>query len=213
MPLACSTDIFRMDSSPSTPADYEPLVLSGGQLLELAAARKACGKVRRAVRVAALSGWAIALFAGGTLIVGLSTRAGTWMGLLMIITAFIELRARSRLQRLDPSAARTLGYNQLVLGFLIVMYAGWNLDAIILASPQPLSISFLSSDMTFRFAPNTAPFVQNVRLLLYGSMAVIALLTQGTAAWYYFSRDKWIREYISQTPAWILQVQRAGVGL
>ena len=135
------------------------------------------------------------------------------MGLLMIITAFIEFRARTRLRHLDPSAARTLGYNQLVLGLLIVMYAGWNLDAAILASSKPLSIDLFSSDMTLRFAPNTPPFVQNLRLLLYGAMAIIALLTQGTAAWYYFSRDKWIREYISQTPAWILQVQRAGVGL
>ena len=211
---AGSTDAFRMDSlSPPAPTAVEPLVLSGAQLLELAAARSACRRVRRAVGVAALSGWTMALFAGLTLIIGLSTISATWMGLAMTITAFVELRARERLRRLDHTAARTLGLNQAVLGFLIVMYAAWNIDAIILASPQPLAFHFTAGDTTFHFAPNNAVFLREFTLLLYCAMAVVAILTQGTTAWYYFSRDKWIREYVSRTPGWILQIQRAGVGL
>lgn len=182
-------------------------------MLELAAARKSCRKVRRAVGVAALSGWTIALFAGITLIVGLSTISATWMGLAMIITAFVEFKARERLRRLDSSAARTLGYNQVVLGLLILFYAAWNVDSIIVASPGPLTINFSAGDAAFHFEPNNAVYIRQFSLLLYGAMGIIAVLTQGTTAWYYFSRDKWIREYVSRTPSWILQIQRAGVGL
>jgi hypothetical protein len=181
-------------------------------MLELAAARRACGKIRRAVYVAAISGWTLALFAGMTLLVGISTRAVPWIGLLMIIAAFIELRARTRLRRLDPSAARTLGCNQVVLGFLIILYAAWNIDRLILSTPQPISIDLLN-DLSFRFRPNSEFVFRNLGFLLYSSMAVIALLTQGMTACYYFSREKWIRKYISGAPAWILQIQRAGVGI
>ncbi len=214
MAHATSSDAMRMDSLSLSPRDaVDPLVLTGEQMLELAAVRKACRRVRRAVHVAALSGWTIALFAAVTLIAGLSTISATWMGLAMIITAFVELRARERLRRLDPSAARTLGYNQVVLGLLLVLYAAWNIDTLIVASPGPLTINFSAGDTAFHFEPNNAVFIRQFTLMLYGAMAIVAVLTQGSTAWYYFSRDKWIREYVSRTPSWILQIQRAGVGL
>jgi len=208
------TDVSRMAPLSSTPSDdKESLVLSGGQMLELAAARKACRKVRRAVRVATLSGWMIALFAAATLIFGFAAHAAIWMGLAMTIAAFVELRASGRLRRLDFSAARTLAANQAVLGLLLAIYAAWNIDAIIVATPGPVSMDLLVNGTAFHFVPNNPIFIRQFSLLLYGSMALTALLTQGTTAWYYLSREKWIRDYVSRTPGWILQIQRVGVGL
>lgn len=186
------------------------VAINGSQMLELAAARRACSKVTRAVRVAALSGWTIAIFAGIIFFTDISNTNGTWMGLLMTMAAFVEFRARERLRRLETSAARTLGFNQIVLGLLVLLYAGWNIRGQIIASPQLMNLQFLLDGLR-NYSPGNVRFGREFDVLLYGSMAILALLTQSIAAWYCFSREKWIREYVSFAPRWIVQLQQAGV--
>jgi hypothetical protein len=188
----------------------QSISLSGTRLLEYTASRRACSKVTRAVRVAAISGWAIAICAGVVMIAGISTSDATWMGLLMTIAAFIEFRARERLRRLETSAARTLGCNQLVLGLLIVLYAAWNINSLKPTSSGPIDLHFMFEQASLRFLSGHVPSGREFNLVLYGLLGIIATLTQGTAAWYCFSREKWIREYVSFAPGWIVQMQRAG---
>jgi hypothetical protein len=188
--------------------------LSGAKLLEFTAARRACSKVTRAVRLAAISGWTIAIFAGIVLIAGISTTNATWMGLLMIIAALVEFRARNRLRRLETSAARTLGYNQLVLGLLIVLYAAWHINDLILGSRGPIDLHSLLAGTLRQFSSGHLSHFSldtGSNLLLYGLLGIVALLTQGAAAWYCFSRERWIREYVSFAPSWIVKMQQSGV--
>jgi hypothetical protein len=185
--------------------------LSGAKLLEFTAARRACSKVTRAVRLAAISGWTIAIFAGLVLIAGISTTNATWMGLLMIIAAMVEFRARNRLRRLETSAARTLGYNQLVLGLLIVLYAAWHMNDLILGSRGSINLHSLLASTAHQFSSGRFSLDRGTNLLLYGLLGIVALLTQGLAAWYCFSREKWIREYVSFAPSWIVKMQQSGV--
>jgi hypothetical protein len=185
--------------------------LSGAKLLEFTAARRACSKVTRAVRLAAISGWTIAIFAGLVLIAGISTTNATWMGLLMIIAAMVEFRARNRLRRLETSAARTLGCNQIALGLLVVVYAGWHINDLLLVSPRPISFHSLLQGTALQFSSGHWSMDRGTNLLLYGLLGIVALLTQGAAAWYCFSRERWIREYVSFAPSWIVKMQQAGV--
>jgi hypothetical protein len=200
-----------MDSFPADTSPSGPLVLTNDQMHQLAAARDACLPVSRAVRVASMSGWTMVVFAGLTLIAGLSMVSAIWMGLAMTITAMVELRACRRLRRLDPSATSTLAYNQLVLAFLIVLYALWKVDGVISAAPAVAKVSINIDGPASRFLQGNPIFLRDAQLFGYVAMAGIALLTQGTTAWYYFSRNKWLKQYVSSTPEWILQIQRAGV--
>jgi hypothetical protein len=49
-----------------------------------------------------------------------------------------------------------------------------------------------------------------IMLLLYGSLIVAAAVEAGMA-WYYYSRGRYLREYLARTPTWILNMQKAGM--
>jgi mannose/fructose/N-acetylgalactosamine-specific phosphotransferase system component IIC len=46
--------------------------------------------------------------------------------------------------------------------------------------------------------------------ILYSSLIAVAIFAQGGTALYYFSRQKYLQRYVQETPAWILEMQRAG---
>jgi hypothetical protein len=211
MELPNSTDVESMSPFSQPYMGSQCVPLSGVKLLEFTAARRACSKVTGAVRLAAISGWTIAIFAGIVLFTGISTTDATWMGLLMTMAAMVEFRARDRLRRLETSAARTLGWNQLALGLVIVLYAAWNIDGQIQLSPGPIQFDSLLQKTSMQFSAGHLPLGRDFNLLLYSALGVIALLTQGTAAWYCFSRERWIRQYVGGAPGWIVELQRSGV--
>ncbi len=47
-----------------------------------------------------------------------------------------------------------------------------------------------------------------VTLAVYGSVILFSIIFQGGTAWYYFTRSRHIRAYISETPQWIIDLQR-----
>jgi len=106
-------------------ASPQAAVLTEEHLRQLAAARKAARKLRRAITVASFDGWTVGVFAALTLLTGLTDPSGLLMGAGMGAVAFVELRAASRLRRLETGVTRTLGFNQLALaGIFIVMRYG-----------------------------------------------------------------------------------------
>lgn len=49
--------------------------------------------------------------------------------------------------------------------------------------------------------------------LIYGTLAAVAIFVQGGTALFYHSRRKYIEAYVNETPAWIVQAQRAGLSM
>ena len=47
--------------------------------------------------------------------------------------------------------------------------------------------------------------------VMYGTLAAVAIFVQGGTALYYLSRRRLIEQYLRETPAWIVQAQRAGM--
>lgn len=163
--------------------------------------------------MAAFDGWTIAIFAALTFVCGLSSVSGIVMAAGMAIIACIELTGASRLRRLDPQAARMLGFNQLAFALLLVAYAIWSLYHELksgggmraeLAAVDPSAVEILK------------PFenlARQITLMVYGALIAVAVLAQGGTALFYFTRIKHIRAHLKQTPAWIVQMQRTGVSL
>jgi hypothetical protein len=48
-------------------------------------------------------------------------------------------------------------------------------------------------------------------VLVYGTLAAVAIFGQGGTALYYFTRRKHVEAYLRETPQWILDAQRAGM--
>jgi hypothetical protein len=180
--------------------------LSPQHMQELAEAKVRAKKIRRAAGVAALSGWTMALFAGITLLGGLF---GDWvavaLGAGLSVVAFNELRGAEMIKRFDPAGARRLGFNQIALGLLLVVYAAWSLWS---ALRTPILASAGSTgdpdmDATIGRISNLVAYG------LYGGLAVAGVVAPGLTALYYFTRGRLIRAMVEQTPAWVIQTMRA----
>ena len=160
--------------------------------------------------MASFDGWSIGVFGGLTLLFGLTDFSSIALGLGMGVVAFIELRGAGRLRRLEAGAARTLGFNQVALGTMLMLYAMWHIVAQ-LTGPSPYQ-SIKSSDA--QLARMLQPIEDLSRMLtiaIYIAVIAIAFFAQGGLALFYFTRDKHLRDYLSRTPDWILTMQRSGI--
>jgi hypothetical protein len=197
---------------PPLPAGVAAPQLSPENLHQLHLARTAMRKVRRAAAVATIDGWTIGTFGVLTALVGLFDVTGVVMGLGMVAIACVELRGAARLRRLEAPAAAALGWNQIALGTLLLAYAVWRLTVVMRGGGEYAAIA--ASDP--QIGRMLEPFEGLTRLVLqtvYGTLIAVAVFGQGSMALYYFTRRAHVRSYLSQTPPWIIEMQRAGVSL
>jgi hypothetical protein len=183
--------------------------LSAEHLQQLEAARKLGRKIAKAVSVALFDGWAVATFATLTFLLGLMSVPGMLMGAGMGVVAWLELRGARGLRRLDPAAARLLGYNQVGLGSILIVYALWGIIRELTGAGEYAEMAAADPQLADMLKP-----VENItRMLSLGvnfGLIAVALIAQGSLAAYYFTRIKYIRAYVTQTPPWIVAVQKTG---
>lgn len=178
--------------------------LSPQHLQQLSDAKVRARKVRRAASVAALSGWSMLVFAVLTLALAVFSDWSAWaVGIGLLIVSLNELRGSALLRKADPSGARVLGWNQLVLAALLVAYATWSLAS---ALRQPPSAALQSGDP--QLDATLASISSTITYALYGTMAVLGLLLPGLTSIYYFTRARVIRAFLAETPDWIVEIMR-----
>ena len=190
-----------------------PPQLTPENLNELQLARQRLKTVRRAVGAGRFEGYSIALCGGLTFLLGIGTLSTMAGGALLLAIGIVEVYMVGQLRKLDLRAPRILAANQLVLAALIVLYACWSLhspDTGTSADTSGLSPADAQA-MNQMIGPVT-DIAHSVSLLLFGSL-LIAAVFEGGMAWYYYSKAEPLREYLAETPEWILQMQRAGVSI
>ena len=181
--------------------------LTPQQVRELADARAAGKYVRRAIAVATFDGWALAAFAMVNCICGLADFQSFIIGVALGGLAYVEIRGAGQLRRLDESAPRRLGINQILLGMLLAVYAIWKIYEY-LHGPSPYAaLSQADPKVGKRFED----MFTSMAVAFYGCLIMFAIVAQGGAALFYFTREKYLREYRQRIPAWILQMQKTGV--
>ena len=192
---------------PPSPAAAQPLTQE--HLFQLAAAQALGRKVARAVTVALFDGWSIAAFATLTFLLGLGSVSGMFVGAAMGIIAYFELRGAQGLRRLDPRAARTLGFNQVALGSLLIGYALWGIVRELTGAGEYAALAASDPQLGEALKPIES-LTRMLSLAVNLGLIVVSLVAQGSLAAYYFSRVRYIRTYVEQTPAWIVAIQKTG---
>jgi hypothetical protein len=187
-----------------------PPQLSEAHLQQLAAARLAAKKLRRASSVANFDGWSLGFFAGLTLLFGITSVDGWIIGLILASIAYIELRGASRLRLLDPVAPRVLGWNQVALASLLILYSFWRIYQESTGKGELASLSGGDPMVAEAVQPYQGMVLQ-ITMLFYVGLIVFAVFAQGGLALYYFTRARTLKYYLEQTPEWILQMQKSGV--
>jgi hypothetical protein len=198
-----------MTAAALTVDQNSPLSDAHGRELELAGTR--AKSIRKAARVAAFNGWTTAIIAALSAPFALFSWVGGLICIALAIVAYNELRGRRRLLAFDPAAATYLGFNQLGLLTVISVYCLWALysnlygassfDSELAAHPEIGGA--LGSINEFK------PLVEEIVVLFYGVVIALSVVFQGGNALYYFTRRKYIEEYLRQTPQWVIDVQRA----
>jgi Flp pilus assembly pilin Flp len=201
---------YRSAAAPLGVSSSQP-PLTPEQLQQLTTARQGARRIGRAISFAQFSGWTLAIFAVLSFVCGLSSITSMAMGAAMGVIAGIELAGGRRLRRMDPSAAKMLGRNQVAFAVLLVAY-GWVMHGWVKQQLTGLSPDTLSALKEAGMEKTAQDMTQMVTLVVYGCLAAVVAGALLTAA-YYFSREKHLRAYVQQTPQWILQMQRAGVSL
>jgi hypothetical protein len=192
-----------------TSADSQPPQLSPENLRQLQAARGSLRKIRRAVGTARFEGYSIAICGALTVLMNTDSIGYMLVGTVLTAIGIVEIIGAGRLRRLDVGAVRILAINQLSLAALILLYALWNLHAEIV---HPTTDSPDLTSLLEQMGYSVTGQAHQIMSLLYGSLIVAAAVEAGMA-WYYHSRGRHLREYLAHTPAWILNMQKAGIGV
>ena len=201
-------DVTALAQAPIPLPDAAP-PLSAEHLNQLEAARTSARRIRRAVAVAGGDGWTVAAFAALTLLFGFGSTSSAVMAAGMGAVAFVELRAAARLRRFEADAARVLGWNQVALACLLVGYALWRIHDV-LTGPSPYAAHAASDPQLGRMLEPVENLTRLISLAVYGAVIAVAVFFQGGMSLYYFTRARHVREYLAQTPAWVIAVQKAG---
>lgn len=185
--------------------DADP-TLTPEQLAALRDARERAKGILSAAKVAGFNGWTIGIFAGLTVVFGLTSPLLLALGVGMGVVARNELRGRSLLRALDARGPRLLARNQVGFMALVVAYCVWSLVRTYThPDPQWAELQEL--------AGFEAGFIQELVAAGYGAAVLLTVLFVGLNARYYARRIAMLDTYLAETPPWVLELQRsASVG-
>jgi len=131
------------------------------------------------------------------------------IGIFLGFIAFRSFRGAAGLKRYDRAAPMTLAMNQLVLASGIILYAAYQLWAI--ANGHSGLMEDIRSQLTvpgFQL-DDTISLLASVLKLTYILLIVGTIIFQGLTARYYRSCLKVLDEYLTQTPQWVIDLQKA----
>ncbi len=172
---------------------------------ELRDAKERAASFLGAAKVAAFNGWSIGFFAVVSLLFGLFSLTSFLVGVGLAIVARNEFVGRRRLRSLDPSGLELLWRNQVGFLGLIVAYCLWSMYVTV-AVPDPEM-----TQLTDLLGEGTEELIQSLTVIVYAAVIVATVIFQGLNARYYFVRVSMLRDYVRDTPQWVLDLQRATV--
>jgi hypothetical protein len=198
---------------PTAPMPTSPLEIQA----QLAAAHLAAKKVHRLAGVATFDAWSIAICAVPSVICGVSGGAsGLLLGVVMGVTAYVEFRGAAAIRRLDVTSPSRQAYNQLVLAGSIILYSLWCIHTADASGglAAELQQAGMGNDLgALGGSGQLDSLNHSITWALYGGLILLTILFQGGMALYYFRRQETIAQYLAETPAWVVEMQRKGTPL
>ena len=192
--------VASASDGPLTPEHRHELTLAEGR----------AKKVRTAAGVAGFNGWATGFCAVLSAPFALFSIIGFVVTVGLSIVAYNEFRGRKRLLRFNPTSPALLGWNQVGLLTLIIVYCGWMLVEG-LTGPGLFSAELKAKpELAAALGPvgQWDDLYKMIVVAVYGTVIVLTAIFQGLNAAYYFTRRKHVEAYVRETPKWVLDLQR-----
>jgi hypothetical protein len=194
---------------PVLPVSFAP---SPEHLAQIAAAKRLGTKIRRASNVATIGGWTTAIFAAFTILFVALSWSNLPIGLGMAAISYFEFKGSAELKRLDPTAPKRLAINQLAFAVMIVLYGAYGMWS---SYHQPIDASLqgFNDPQLDQMIGDVQGMTRSLLAMIYGVVIAVGIFGPGLTAVYYYSRRKFIEDYLKSTPHWIIDLQRAGMSL
>lgn len=204
------------DASQTSAADAMPL--SPEQLASFEKANRCVKKLRRAESAAMADGIITSLCA----LLSISCLGfgvvNAVIGVALAVVAVNSFRGVARLKRFDPSALRLLAINQIFFASAIVAYALYQSWLVAVGGSELVNEVMTqlgggpdSADLMRAAGWDPNQFrhtVVNLAYGLYAALIVGTIVVQGLTALYYARRERQLRQYLVETPAWVVELQR-----
>lgn len=197
-------NVSAADESRASPAG--PLTPAHHRAIAEAKLRRK--KLNRAMGFATYNTWSFAAIAAMSLLIAVFSPSSLIAVLCLAALAWNEHRGRRQLQQLDEKGPRTLGYNQLAFCALIAVYCIYQLFNAIFGS-DPYAEQIAQTPELEQMLDPMRELIQVATIAAYSAVLVLGVGMQGLMAWYYFSRVRMLREYLRETPGWIVELDRA----
>ncbi len=196
-----------MSSSPPPSLSQQ---LTPQQIQEMDQARQRYKLIRRAITSATFFGWSVAIFGGLSLLCTFADFgfAGLFVSIGLCVIGYVELTHVSRLKKLEAGSARVLGNNQLALAAVLTIYALWQL-----AFPTPLSAEAKAQLDQVRSVMDLEQMEKLIRVAVYVILIAVAVLVEGSMAFFYFRREAMVKDFLATTPPWIIAMLQNGMSL
>jgi hypothetical protein len=214
--MPTSTDPQQQPPLPQPPQAPSAAPLTPEHLDQLACAKLRARKVRKACGVAMFNGCTLAVLAGCSglmALIGLMFGELDIIGLVMAVglglLAWNEFRGRAMLRRFELYGCQALGWNQLILMTMVIVYAAWMLSGA-LWGPSPYDEAIAGESLLAGPLGSINNLYKMISMAIYGGLIAGTLIFQGLNAFYYFTRRQHVEAYLSQTPEWVVELQRRG---
>ena len=166
-------------------------------------------KLHKAARVARFNGMTMIVFAVLSLAFGLGSPTDLFLGLVLGIVAVRELMAAKRLDMLKLDAPRSLAISEGILACGLVTYAALKIAQAFHPDPATTAqVQQLDAVLGSDGSQSLSHMVSTITIVAYIGLAVGSIITQGLLVLYYLKRGRMLQGYLSQTPAWIVQLER-----
>ena len=181
--------------------------LSPEQLQAFSAAHQRRRRIDRAAAVATFNGWSSGVFAVLTLPFALFSVVALFLATGLGIIAYHEFKGRRGLRQLNPRSPRLLGMNQIAFAAILIVYSLWCIFAA-LTGPSLYAEQIAAGPEMARVLGPIEDLSFTITLAVYGSIIVGSVLFQGLNAMYYFTRSRHLQAYLTETPQWVIDLQR-----
>lgn len=201
-------------------AGLEPIApISEPQKQALYDAETAARRFAFAPKLATWNGVGLLLGAALSLVLAVFDHALLLSAAVLGTCGWVELCAGRKLREYDPNAPLRLAVNQLVLLALVLGYSLLKLTAAFTGqatlatelAQHPELAAMISQLDDPKVAETLDSFGDMYRwgvVGVYSLLIAIAVIVQGGAAAYYWSRRKHVLAFLANTPAWVVELMR-----
>lgn len=134
---------------------------------------------------------------------------GSWIAVgLLVVLIVIETQGKNLFARLDPKGGKLLIWNQLLILTIITLYCAYQILNVY-QNPNQFDESIRQYPELKGYLQGASEMMLPMTIGFYGAVFLLSLLFQGMVARYYHKRMKMLKTYLTDTPKWIIAMQKS----